>query len=78
VAEVTIELIAAGVIALLAAIFGAFRAGRKSAASEGKAKQAEAYQDTRGRMDASTDDFGDDPAAARRFLHERGQRGRDL
>jgi hypothetical protein len=73
--EVTIELIAAGVIALLAAIFGAFRAGRKSAASEGKAKQAEAYQDTRERMDA-VDDVGAD--LARRWLHERGKRGRDL
>jgi hypothetical protein len=73
--EVTIELIAAGIIAILAAIFGAFRAGRKSAASEGKAKQAEAYQDTRKRMDA-VDNLGADDA--RRWLHERGKRGRDL
>jgi hypothetical protein len=69
-AEVTLELIAAGVIALLAAIFGAFRAGRKSAATEGKAKQAEAYQDTRERMDA-VDVLGADDA--RRWLHERGK-----
>jgi len=74
---VTIELIAAGIIALLAAIFGAFRAGRKSATTEGKAKQAEAYQDTRKRMDA-VDDLGDDPDLARRWLHERGQRPGDL
>ena len=74
-AEVTLELIAAGIIALLAAIFGAFRAGRKSAATEGKAKQAEAYQDTRERMDA-VDDL--DPADARQWLRERGQPKRDL
>ena len=73
--EVTIELIAAGVLAILAAIFGAFRAGRKSAATEGKAKQAEAYQDTRERMDA-VDDL--DPADARQWLRERGQPKRDL
>jgi hypothetical protein len=68
--EVTLELIAAGIITILAAIFGAFRAGRKSATTEGKAKQAEAYQDTRERMDA-VDDL--DPDLARRRLHERGK-----
>jgi hypothetical protein len=70
VAEVTLELVAAGIITILAAIFGAFRAGRKSAATEGKAKQVEAYQDARKRMDA-VDDLGADDA--RRRLHERGK-----
>jgi len=65
----TIELIAAGVLAILAAIFGAFRAGRKSAASEGKAKQAEAYQDTRERIDSAPK--LDDPNDARKWLQGR-------
>jgi hypothetical protein len=78
VAEVTIELIAAGIIAILAAIAGAFRIGRKSAVTKAEAAASKEYISTRRAMDEEDDNLGGDPALARRFLHERGQRGRDL
>ena len=65
----TLELIAAAVVAAIAAIFTAFRAGRKSAETKAKAKQAEAYQDTRNRIDAV--DTPSDADAARNWLRER-------
>jgi len=65
-----------GFVAAVAAIwFG----GRKSARADINAKAAKDYVDTRRRIDDAMDEIhGDDPAAARRFLHERGQRPGDL
>lgn len=74
----TVEIIAAGLLAILAAIVAAFRIGRKSAATQAEAKASKAYIETRRRMDEVENDLGDDPAAARRFLHDRAKRGRDL
>lgn len=39
-----------------------------------RAHDAEAYVHTRQRIDDATDDLGDDPAAARRWLRERSGR----
>jgi hypothetical protein len=69
---VTLELIAAGVFAILAAIAAAFRIGRKSAATKAEAAASKAYIDTRKRMDEATVDHGVD--AARGWLRERGKR----
>jgi hypothetical protein len=53
--------------------------GRKSAQADIKAKESADYVDTRRRMDNAMDAIhGDDPAAARRFLLERGKRPGDL
>lgn len=70
----TLELIVAGIVAILVAIAGAFRIGRKSAATQAEARASKAYIETRKRMDEVDNDLGDDPALARRFLHERGKR----
>jgi hypothetical protein len=49
-------------------------AGRKSAQSDAEVKELEGYVKTRKRMDAADDGIvGDDPASARRWLHERGK-----
>ena len=72
----TLELLAAGIVAILAAIAGAFRIGRKSAADKAEARASRAYIETRERMDEATVDHGVD--AARGWLRERGKSGRDL
>lgn len=59
------------VLSALALWFG----GRKSAKQDAKVDDLEEYQKTRERIDdAANDIHGDDPAAARRFLLERGKR----
>jgi hypothetical protein len=58
-----LALAAAG--AFIVALFAAYWNGKSKAKDEG-------YADTRKRMDEV--DLGNDPDAARRFLHERGQR----
>ena len=58
---------AAFVAVALAFWFG----GRKSAQTAREAEEGKAYADTRKRMDEAV--VGDDPAAARRWLHERGK-----
>lgn len=60
------------VAALVASWFG----GRNSAKTDIKAKELEDYVDTRKKMDDVV--VGDDPAAARRWLRERGQRPGDM
>ena len=51
--------------AFIVALFAAYWNGKSKAKNDG-------YADTRERMDEV--DLGNDPDAARRFLHERGQR----
>ena len=55
----------AAVGAFIVALFAAYWNGKSKAKDEG-------YADTRKRMDEV--DLGNDPDAARRFLHERGER----
>ncbi len=68
----TLELLAAGVTAVLVAVVAAYRVGRKSASTEAKADAAETYIKTRGQMDEVV--MGDDPDLARRWLRARGKR----
>lgn len=42
--------------------------------AEARAREAEAYRNTRKAIDDATDDLGDDPDLARRWLRERAQR----
>lgn len=68
--RIKIWLAAAGavVISLLSIWFGGKKAGKNAA----KAEELNEYVETRKRMDEV--DLGNDPDAARRFLHERGKR----
>ena len=64
-------------VALLLTLLGIYAKGRADSTAQAKAADAAAYVDTRRRMD-DADILGDDPAAARRWLHERRQSGGDL
>lgn len=60
--------------AAIAALAAVWFSGRRSAKADAKAQAGQDYIDTRRRMDDAMDEVhGDDPAAARRFLHERGK-----
>jgi uncharacterized membrane protein len=67
--------IVGAVLALIAGLFGWARlaSGRASRATE-RAEAAQANVKTRERMDDAENVVGDDPDAARRWLHERGRR----
>jgi len=67
-----LQLIGAGIIAGGALVWRvtAFLRRRKNA----EIKQLNDYVETRKRIDEVDDVHGDDPDAARRWLHERGQR----
>lgn len=60
--------------AALAAIVGAFFYGKKKARDDQRAKDAKSNLDTRRKIDEAIENVGDDPAAARRLLAERGRR----
>ncbi len=62
--------------ALLLAALGIYAAGRRDGRQRAAQREDEAYRETRERIDEVH--LGDDPALARRFLHERGQSGSDL
>jgi hypothetical protein len=68
----------ASIAALIAAGLAVWFGGRKSAKTNAKAKDAEAYRKTRKAMDDATETLGDDPNSARRWLHERGKRSGPL
>jgi hypothetical protein len=72
-------LIAAGslIAAFSGAVFWGWLGWKKAQRAEAVAKELKNYADTRKRMDEA-DIVGDDPAAARVFLAERGKRDRDL
>jgi hypothetical protein len=67
-------LVGAAVIALAASYFG----GRKAANADAKIKRLQDYAKTRQKMDEADAVVGDDPAAARMFLEQRGKRSGDL
>jgi len=65
---------AAALIALLATLAWVYAKGRRSAKTETALEAAEQYAKTRKDMDNAEDDVGSDPAIARRWLREHGQR----
>jgi hypothetical protein len=62
--------------ALLLGALGVYAAGRMDGRQRADRREDEAYRETRERIDEV--DLGNDPDAARRWLHERGQSGSDL
>ena len=62
--------------ALLLAALGVYAAGRRDGRQKAARREDEAYRETRERIDEVH--LGDDPALARRFLHERGKSGSDM
>jgi hypothetical protein len=62
----------AGLLALIGAALGIYAKGRGDAKAKTALQAAEAYAKTRKEMD-DADTLGNDPDAARRWLHERGQ-----
>jgi hypothetical protein len=62
----------AGLLALIGAAVGLYAKGRGDAKAKTALRAAEAYAKTRKEMD-DADTLGNDPDAARRWLHERGQ-----
>jgi hypothetical protein len=57
--------------ALLLAALGVYAAGRRDGHQKADRREDEAYRETRERIDEVH--LGDDPALARRFLHERSK-----
>ena len=68
-----LKLWAAGLGLVIAALAASWFGGRKSAQADAKVKELKGYVETRQRMDEA-DIVGDDPAAARVFLEQRGKR----
>lgn len=64
--------------ALLLALLAVWWRGRASARQETALEAAERYAKTRRRMDDAESNLGNDPDAARRWLRERAESGRDL
>ena len=64
-------------LAVAGAAFGLYLKGRSDARAKADAEKAKDYVDTRKRIDEA-DVPGNDPDAARRWLHERGKSDRDL
>jgi hypothetical protein len=62
----------AGLLALIGAALGLYAKGKGDAKAKTALQAAEAYAKTRKEMD-DADTLGNDPDAARRWLHERGQ-----
>lgn len=60
-----------GLAAAIAALIAAYTRGSKDARDKGALAAAEAYRNTR--KDLDDVEMGNDPDAARRWLHERGQ-----
>jgi len=58
--------------AFIVAMFAAYWNGRRDGKANAEVRELNEYIETRKRMDQADD--GDDPDAARRFLHERGER----
>lgn len=67
----------AGALMLVLAFLGAYLKGKRDEAQDGLVEDLEAYRGTRNEIDDAETFFGDDPAAADRFLRERADR-RDL
>jgi hypothetical protein len=66
----------AALAGVLLALMGVYAAGRRDARQRAAQEADEAYRKTRERIDEV--DLGSDPDLARRWLHKRGQSGRDL
>lgn len=66
----------AGLGALLLTVLGIYRRGRVDQRRETALEAAERAAKTRERMDDAEAAFGDDPAAARRLMHERDRNRR--
>ena len=65
-------------LAGLAALVGAWVAGRRSGAVRAENKGLESYQATRKAIDDADETVGSDPAVLRDWLRERGKRPGDL
>lgn len=66
----------AALAGVLLAALGVYAAGRRDGRQRAAQREDEAYRETRERIDEVH--LGNDPDAARRWLHERGQSGGDL
>jgi hypothetical protein len=64
-------------VAALLAVLGIYLAGRNDARQRAKSDALKDYAETRKKADEA-DIVGDNPDLARRWLHERSKRGRDL
>jgi hypothetical protein len=64
-------------VAAILALLGIYLAGRQGASQRAKSEALRDYAETRKKADEA-DIVGDDPDLARRWLHERSKRGRDL
>jgi hypothetical protein len=64
-------------VAALLAVLGIYLAGRQGASQRAKSDALRDYAETRKKADEA-DIVGDNPDLARRWLHERSKRGRDL
>lgn len=69
----------AGLLALAAAFLGVWVTGRRSGAEKAEKRGLKSYRKTRKAIDdVDQDSIGDDPAALREWLRERGQPRGDL
>jgi hypothetical protein len=64
-------------VAAILAVLGIYLAGRQGASQRAKSDALKDYAETRKKADEA-DIIGNDPDLARRWLHERSKRGRDL
>ena len=67
----------AAILAALVGALGLYAKGRADAKAKAETKDLKAEIETRKRIDEA-DTVGNDPDAARRWLHERGKPGGDL
>lgn len=63
----------AGAVAGILALLAVWGAGKRAARQEAAQEALRGYRETRERIDAATDDLGDDPDVLRDWLRERGR-----